>query len=981
MRRQLSILFLAIFIFILPLAIANADEKEEDFLPIGLTADEMQRLDEIGINHTRTAPPTGVTRNCAEWEPSQGVIIRWPLGISYQLIAEMSEDLMVTTIVGSSSEQSTAMANYSAYGVNMANAEFIVAPTNSIWTRDYGPWFIFEEEGDLAIVDPIYNRPRPLDDVIPQTIGALWGLSVYGMDLEHTGGNHMSNGLGMSMSTRLTYDENPSLSEAEVDSIMLAYLGNDYTVMDYIESGGIHHIDCWAKFLNPNTILVKDVPSTWSSYALLNARADFLAQQTGPWGRPYTIVRIYCPSGTAYTNSVILNDKVLVPLFGSSYDSTALETYRAAMPGYEVLGFTGSFLDDDAIHCRTMGVPDSNMLFIDHVPLYAVSDTVNDYLITARIVDHSETGMIADSLKIFYSVDGGAYTSAPLVPGGQPDEYYGYIPAQSGMAEVSYYLQAADNSGRVETHPFIGEPWAHQFSIDLPPDMEIAEDQLYDSLQAGEESPQFVRLYNHGGGALRVTFSSPQSWLDFSTDEQTVYPNDSLDFPVTLISEGLAYGDNAGTLEYAANDPDTPSGSISVTLHIFAPDILITETSIEENLEGGAQSSYPLVITNNGPGRLDYQIGCQMFQSAAVSVATPQPTLEPIGYRVLSNGKGDSYEPYFTAVMTSFGGPDVYGHSWLDSDDPGGPTFDWIDISAVGSAVSLGDDEASAALSIGFNFPYYDSVYSELYIGSNGTLTFDEANGSRINDALPVTSQKGLIAMFWDDLDPVKGGNIYYYYDSQAAVFVVSFVDIRFYSGSTGTGSLSFQAILHPDGEIDLQYGTMDPGTLTLDAATIGIQNSAADDALQVVNTAAYAHSDLAVQITAEHWLSALPAGGSIDPYSFATVEILFDAAELATGQYTGQVVLTSNDPDDPQYDIPVTLDVVSWVCGDIDGSGLGPDIGDLVYLVDFMFTDGPEPPVMDAANVDGAGEIIDVGDLVYLVDYMFNGGPALICP
>ena len=109
-------------------------------------------------------------------------------------------------------EQTTAMANYSAYGVNMANAEFIVAPTNSIWTRDYGPWFIFEEEGDLAIVDPVYNRPRPLDDVIPQTIGALWGLSVYGMDLEHTGGNHMSNGLGMSMSTRLTYDENPSLS-------------------------------------------------------------------------------------------------------------------------------------------------------------------------------------------------------------------------------------------------------------------------------------------------------------------------------------------------------------------------------------------------------------------------------------------------------------------------------------------------------------------------------------------------------------------------------------------------------------------------------------------------------------------------------------------------------------------------------------------------------------------------------------------------
>jgi len=40
---------------------------------------------------------------------------------------------------------------------------------------------------------------------------------------------------------------------------MLAYLGNDYIVLDDVESGGIHHIDCWAKLLNPATILVKDV--------------------------------------------------------------------------------------------------------------------------------------------------------------------------------------------------------------------------------------------------------------------------------------------------------------------------------------------------------------------------------------------------------------------------------------------------------------------------------------------------------------------------------------------------------------------------------------------------------------------------------------------------------------------------------------------------------------------------------------------------
>ena len=59
-------------------------------------------------------------------------------------------------------------------------------------------------------------------------------------------------------------------------------------------------------------------------------------------------------------------------------------------------------------------------------------------------------------------------------------------------------------------------------------------------------------------------------------------------------------------------------------------------------------------------------------------------------------------------------------------------------------------------------------------------------------------------------------------------------------------------------------------------------------------------------------------------------------------------------------------------------------DMADLVYLVDYMFTGGPEPPCLDEADVDGSGgeSPIDISDLVYLVDYMFNGGPEPVpCP
>ena len=73
---------------------------------------------------------------------------------------------------------------------------------------------------------------------------------------------------------------------------------------------------------------------------------------------------------------------------------------------------------------------------------------------------------------------------------------------------------------------------------------------------------------------------------------------------------------------------------------------------------------------------------------------------------------------------------------------------------------------------------------------------------------------------------------------------------------------------------------------------------------------------------------------------------------------------------------------------GDINHNGSGPDIADLVYLVNYMFNGGPAPVCQDLdesypeADVDGSGNGPDIADLVYLVNYMFNGGPAPVpCP
>ena len=62
---------------------------------------------------------------------------------------------------------------------------------------------------------------------------------------------------------------------------------------------------------------------------------------------------------------------------------------------------------------------------------------------------------------------------------------------------------------------------------------------------------------------------------------------------------------------------------------------------------------------------------------------------------------------------------------------------------------------------------------------------------------------------------------------------------------------------------------------------------------------------------------------------------------------------------------------------GNVDGDFNDEiNISDLLRLVNLSFVDGPWPDCNEEIDVDGSF-IIDIGDIVYLVEYMFGGGPA----
>ena len=135
-------------------------------------------------------------------------------------------------------------------------------------------------------------------------------------------------------------------------------------------------------------------------------------------------------------------------------------------------------------------------------------------------------------------------------------------------------------------------------------------------------------------------------------------------------------------------------------------------------------------------------------------------------------------------------------------------------------------------------------------------------------------------------------------------------VGIKNYYSTTGTGSLTFQALLYPNGRIVLQYGVMDPGADAsgLAGATIGIENLAGTDGLSVVFDNTYMHDNLSVQILSANWLSVSPGSGTIEPYSADTVSVGFDATDLAEDTYSGQLTINSNDPDTPTINVPVLM-------------------------------------------------------------------------
>lgn len=209
------------------------------------------------------------------------------------------------------------------------------------------------------------------------------------------------------------------------------------------------------------------------------------------------------------------------------------------------------------------------------------------------------------------------------------------------------------------------------------------------------------------------------------------------------------------------------------------------------------------------------------------------------------------------------------------------------------TTLALGDDD-SAKVSLGFSFPFFGKTYSEVYVNSDGNLTFgagDEASETR--SATRFLTNLPRIALLYADLDPSSGGVVSYRKDADDSMTITYKAVPLWGKNVTHTASVTLTAA----GLVTTSYVSVGGSSYVVGVSQGGAGNSASE-------------SDLSA------YGGLVPTGGTTAVYQVFGAGKPFDLGGK-TVTFTGD---TSDDPPPP----PAPADV---------GLSLGDDATAMVPL------------------------------------------------
>jgi agmatine deiminase len=351
-----------------------------------------------------TTPPANVPfrfRLPAEWEPHAATWIAWPherddwpgkFGpipwVYVDIVRHLARIERVRILVEDSSVESVVRGMLKKAGVNRRRVEFFHFPTNRVWTRDYGPLFVKDEQGQLTVIDFRFNAWAKydnwhLDNAVPTQAAYALRLprhqpEVNGQRVVLEGGSIDVNGAGLLLTTEEcllspVQARNPGLTRQDLECVLGEYLGARKVLWlnRGIAGDDTHgHIDDLARFVGPRTVVtvVEDDPGD-ANYEPLRENLERLRAMTDLDGRPLEVVTLPMPSPltfagerlpASYANFYIANRCVLVPTFNDVRDRQALAVLETLFPGRQVVGIHAVDLvwGLGTLHCLTQQQPE-----------------------------------------------------------------------------------------------------------------------------------------------------------------------------------------------------------------------------------------------------------------------------------------------------------------------------------------------------------------------------------------------------------------------------------------------------------------------------------------------------------------------------------------------------------------------------------------------------------------------------------------------
>ncbi|MCA9670852.1 MAG: agmatine deiminase family protein, partial [Myxococcales bacterium] len=244
----------------------------------------------------------------------------------------------------------------------------------TMWMRDYGPLVTLDRRrpGRPLFVDAYYGDSPSLDDDVPMRLAKALHRRHYTVALLLEGGNLLSNGVGLLVTTRQLVERNVAegLSEQRVLARLRRTFGaGRVAVLEPLSGEPTGHVDMFAAFAAPDVVLVGSFTPEQDpdNSALLDRNAAQLRRQRLPDGRPLRVVRI--PMGNnidgvwrSYTNVLFANGLLLVPTYRKAKPAVqrrALATWRATLPRWRVSGVDVSRLAPmgGTLHCISSSLP------------------------------------------------------------------------------------------------------------------------------------------------------------------------------------------------------------------------------------------------------------------------------------------------------------------------------------------------------------------------------------------------------------------------------------------------------------------------------------------------------------------------------------------------------------------------------------------------------------------------------------------------